>query len=264
MVEHPGCGWVSAWSDVGAGLLVQPPPGQAKLGRHGQRLVMHDAVRFEQCVHVTGSPPRIVGKSHSSPAEHIEVCDHAPPGEPVAKRRKASSMPALSSSGEGSLTLRRSRSRPRTRRACGRPRGHETRACARAPGVSNGNQKRRKPRDADHGERPARLASPGARRGQRRAHPTARRRQAPAYQPATSDAARRLPLVLLQELHDQPPPHIEVRLVRNEGGEPGNAHRLVLHLHRVAKTCHPHSPAGASQARLGRHPKQLAGVAHFS
>ena len=33
----------------------------------------------------------------------------------------------------------------------------------------------------------------------------------------------RLPVVLLQELNDQPPPHAEVSLVRDEGGEPGDA-----------------------------------------
>jgi hypothetical protein len=34
--------------DVGAGLLVPPPPGQAKVGRYGQRLFMHDAVRLNK------------------------------------------------------------------------------------------------------------------------------------------------------------------------------------------------------------------------
>ena len=71
--------------DVGAGLLVQPPPGQAKLGRYGQCLFVDNAVRFEQRVHVTGSPPGIVGKGHGGAAEHVEVCNHAAPGEPLAE-----------------------------------------------------------------------------------------------------------------------------------------------------------------------------------
>jgi hypothetical protein len=65
------------------------------------------------------------------------------------RRRNASSMPARSSSGEGSLTRRRSRSRRRTRPAYG-TRPEHARVPARAPGVSNGNQKRRSPRDAGH------------------------------------------------------------------------------------------------------------------
>jgi hypothetical protein len=79
------CRRIPARGGVGASLLVQPPPGQAKLGRHGQRLFMHDAVRFEQRVTVTGSPPGIVGKGHSSAAEHLQVRDHAAPGEPLAE-----------------------------------------------------------------------------------------------------------------------------------------------------------------------------------
>lgn len=49
-------------------------------------------------------------------AEHGEICHHAMPGKPVAEAaRNASSIPARSSSGEGSLTRRRSRSQRRTR-----------------------------------------------------------------------------------------------------------------------------------------------------
>jgi hypothetical protein len=38
----------------------------------------------------------------------------------------------------------------------------------------------------------------------------------------------RLLVVLLQELHDQPPAHIEVRLGRDECRELSNGHRLVV------------------------------------
>jgi hypothetical protein len=46
---------------------------------------MHDAVGFEQRIHVTGSPPGVVGKGHGSAAEYVEVRDHAAPGEPLAE-----------------------------------------------------------------------------------------------------------------------------------------------------------------------------------
>lgn len=106
MIEHPGCRRVPARGDVGAGLLVQPPPRKPKLGRYGQGLFVHDAVRLEQRVHVTGSAPGIVGKGHGRTAEHIEVREDPRLASRSPRRRKASSMPALSSSGEGSLTPR--------------------------------------------------------------------------------------------------------------------------------------------------------------
>jgi hypothetical protein len=53
------------------------------------------------------------------------------------------------------------------------------------------------------------------------------------------------PAVLLQELHDEPPPHVKVRLIGDEGGEPSDAHRLVVHSHTVAKSRHPHPPEDA-------------------
>lgn len=46
---------------------------------------MHDAVRLKQCIDVAGSPAGIVGESHRGTAEHVEVRDHAPPGEAVAE-----------------------------------------------------------------------------------------------------------------------------------------------------------------------------------
>ena len=98
------------------------------------------------------------------------------------RRRKASSMPALSSSGEGSLTLRRSRSRRRTPRACAR-RPARAREPVCAPGASNGNQKRLRPRKADHWGRPphpasrdARQARPGASECRNQARPRRRPR----------------------------------------------------------------------------------------
>ena len=102
---------------------------------------------------VAGSPPGVIGKGHGGTAEHVEVRDHAAPGEPLAEAAESIFGAALSSSGEESFTLRRFRSRQRTRRACGRLPGHG-RGPVRAPGVSNGNQKRLKPRSADHAGAP--------------------------------------------------------------------------------------------------------------
>ena len=156
-------------------------------------------------------------------------------------------MPALSSSGEGSLTPRRFRSRQRTRHACGGLPEHEQEPARARLACRTGTRSASGREMPTTRERPARLASPGARRGPRTGHPTAGRRQVPAYPPAAADAPRRLLVVLLQELHNQPPPHVEVRLARNEGCEPGHAHRLVIHSHRVAKSCHLHPAADASQ-----------------
>jgi hypothetical protein len=46
---------------------------------------VHDAVRFKQRVHVTGSPPGVEREGHGSTTEHVEVRDHAAPGEPIAE-----------------------------------------------------------------------------------------------------------------------------------------------------------------------------------
>jgi hypothetical protein len=46
---------------------------------------MHDAVWFEQRVHVTGNPPRVEGEGHGSAPEDVEVRDYAAPGEPFAE-----------------------------------------------------------------------------------------------------------------------------------------------------------------------------------
>jgi hypothetical protein len=89
MVEHPGRRRIPARGDIGAGLLVQPPPGQAKLGRYSQCLIVHNTMRFEQSIHVAGSPPGIVRKGHGSAAEDIEICDHAAAGEPLAETAKS-------------------------------------------------------------------------------------------------------------------------------------------------------------------------------
>jgi len=59
--------------------------GQVKLSRYGQCLVMADAVRFKQCIHVTGGPPGIEGEGHRSAAEHVQVCDYAAPGMSLAE-----------------------------------------------------------------------------------------------------------------------------------------------------------------------------------
>jgi hypothetical protein len=45
---------------------------------------MHDAVRFEQRVHVTGSPPGVEGEGHGGAPEDVEVRDHTAPGKPLA------------------------------------------------------------------------------------------------------------------------------------------------------------------------------------
>ena len=46
---------------------------------------MHDAVRLEQRINVTGSPPGVVGKGHGGAAEYVEVRDHAASGEALAE-----------------------------------------------------------------------------------------------------------------------------------------------------------------------------------
>ena len=115
-------------------------------------------------------------------------------------------MSALSSSGDGSLTRRRSHSRPRTRRACGRRPG-------RVRGLA-----------------PAPLACrTGTRSASSRATPTMRERPPVSHcqvlgearkehiPPLVTNGSRhlseqpltlpgRFQVVLLQELHDQPPP----------------------------------------------------------
>jgi hypothetical protein len=85
MVEHPGGRRVSTWRHVGAGLLVQPPPGQPQLSRHSQCFIVHDAMRLEQRINVASGPTRIVREGHRSPAEYIQVSHDATPSEPVAK-----------------------------------------------------------------------------------------------------------------------------------------------------------------------------------
>jgi hypothetical protein len=49
----------------------------------------------------------------------------------------------------------------------------------------------------------------------------------------------RLPVILLQELDDQPPSRVEVWLGRDEASKLSKAHRLVTHNHRVANAVHP-------------------------
>lgn len=46
---------------------------------------MHDAVRFEQGIDVAGGAARVVGEGHRGTAEHVQVCDDASPGEPLAE-----------------------------------------------------------------------------------------------------------------------------------------------------------------------------------
>jgi hypothetical protein len=85
VVEHPGGGRVPAGRDIGARLLVQPPPGQAELGGHRQCFLVHDAMRLEQGIDVPRSPARIVGEGHRGAAEHVHVRDNASLGQPVAQ-----------------------------------------------------------------------------------------------------------------------------------------------------------------------------------
>ena len=48
----------------------------------------------------------------------------------------------------------------------------------------------------------------------------------------------RLPVILLQELDDQPPSRVEVRLGRDETSKLSKTNRLVTHKHRVANATH--------------------------
>lgn len=57
-------------------------------GGHGQGFFVHDAVRLEQRVNVTGSAPGIVGEGHGRAAEHVEVRDYPAPCQPLAEAAK--------------------------------------------------------------------------------------------------------------------------------------------------------------------------------
>jgi len=85
MVKYPGGRRIPARSDIGRGLLIQPPPGQAQLCGHGQCFLKDDAMRLEQGIDVTGGPARVVRKGHRSTAEHVEVSHHAASCKPVAE-----------------------------------------------------------------------------------------------------------------------------------------------------------------------------------
>ncbi len=63
---------------------------------------------------------------------------------------------------------------------------------------------------------------------------------------------RRLPLVLLQELDDQPPSRVEVRLGRNKASKLSEAHRLVIHKGQSSERGPPRSRPGRAldSARL--------------
>jgi hypothetical protein len=85
VVEYPRGSRVAARRDIGAGLLVQPPAGQTELGGDRLRLLKDDAVRFEEGIDVAGGSARVIRESHGGASEHVEVCDHAAAGQPVAK-----------------------------------------------------------------------------------------------------------------------------------------------------------------------------------
>src|SRR5581483_995411 len=93
--------------------------------------------------------------------------------------------------------------------------------------------------EPDPPAQPGRPVWRDARRARQAAHPSAHHQPGPAHLPATSDDPGRLLVVLLEELDDQPPPRIKVRLGRDETSQVGNGHRLVTHVHRVANIASP-------------------------
>jgi len=97
-------------------------------------------------------------------------------------------MPALSSSGEGSLTPRRSRSRQRTRHVAGGQPEHEPEPARARLACRRGTRSVSSLGTPTTEARPPRPASPGARRGPRIERPTADRQQVPAFPPAGTDA----------------------------------------------------------------------------
>ena len=69
VVEYPGGRRVPARRDIGTGLLVQPPAGQAEFGCHRQCLLKNDAVRLEEGIDVTSGPARVVCEGHRGTPE---------------------------------------------------------------------------------------------------------------------------------------------------------------------------------------------------
>ena len=101
-------------------------------------------------------------------------------------------MPARSSSGEGSLTRRRSRSRRRTRPLAERGRSMHERPRARLE-CRTGTRSAAARGMPTTPARPCHLAWQDARQALRRAHPSAHRRSAQAHPPAIADAPRQAP-----------------------------------------------------------------------
>jgi len=80
MIEYAWRCAVAAWRDVDAGLLIEPPPRQAKLGSDFLRRLEHHSMWLENRIDVPRRPPSVVGKSHRGTADHVDVGDDAAPG----------------------------------------------------------------------------------------------------------------------------------------------------------------------------------------
>lgn len=203
MVEYPGGCRVPARRDIGTGLLVQPPAGQIELGSHRQCFLKDDAVRLEEGIGET--PPRCpcgraVARGRSRGVDLVVGDEHTPPAE------------------RGRSMYKRLRARLECRTG--------TRSAA-ARGMQTNSA------------RSYHLAWQEARRAPRRARPSAHRRSVPAHPRAVAHEPRRLLVILLQELDDQPPSRVEVWLGRDEASKLSNAHRLIAHHHRVANVTRP-------------------------
>ena len=76
---------VAAPGRVGAGLLVEPPTGQAEFVGDCPRFFEDHAVGLEDGVDVAGGAAGVVGKGHGSAADDVDIGDDAPAGKSLAK-----------------------------------------------------------------------------------------------------------------------------------------------------------------------------------
>ena len=148
MVEDSGRIDVLPTSDVGAGLLVEPPMRQAKLGGNCPGLLNDDTVLLKHRVDVASRSAGIVCQCHRRAAENVDVRDHATALQLVAEapegvldgvpveQRIVCAHATFNSCGATKT--------PRRRNAA----GAWTTASTRADRVLKGNQKRRSVRDS--------------------------------------------------------------------------------------------------------------------
>ncbi len=188
VVEHPGGRRVSVRCDIGTGLLVQPPAGQAELGGYGQCFLKDDAVRFEEGINVPGSP----ASRMRGPSQRRRICRCLPPRRAWQAGRRGGGRPPRCPRGQA---VERDRSR-RVDLVVGdehappaeRGRGMHERLRAR-PAYRTGTRSAAAREMPTTQARPRRLAWPGVRPVLQRAHPSAHRRSLPAHLRAAGNAS---------------------------------------------------------------------------